>query len=126
MPRKNSTEVDELLQNWEEAYKKGLLSFWIFLLLHERPAYVYELSAAVSEISHGTISADENSMYRALNRFETLGIVTSELRQSDIGPQRRYYSLTETGIALLRKFTRRNVLIFQTPSVAERIQTILA
>jgi len=30
-------EVDALLLKWEEAYKKGLLSFWILLLLHERP-----------------------------------------------------------------------------------------
>ena len=123
MPRANSAEVDELLTNWEEVYKKGLLTFWILLFLHERPAYAYEMSAAIDEMSQHTISADENSIYRALNRFEPLGIVKSELRQSELGPQRRYYSLTANGRALLAKFIQRNILVFEKPEIAERIQS---
>ncbi len=125
MARRSDADVEELLKNWEEVYKKGLLTFWLLLFLHERPAYAYEASAAVGELSQGTISADENSMYRALNRFELLGIVKSELKQSSIGPSRRYYTLTETGVSLLARFIQRNILVFETPSVAERIQTIL-
>lgn len=124
MPRKKTPSVDELLKNWEEVYKKGLLTFWILLFLRERPAYAYETSAAIGELSRGAIFADENSIYRALNRFESLGIVTSELKDSAVGPQRRYYSLTETGAALLAQFARRNILIFETPSIAERIQAV--
>ena len=45
MPRKPHDEVDELLKKWEEAYKKGLLSFWLLLLLYDQPAYAYELGA---------------------------------------------------------------------------------
>ncbi|HZY46104.1 MAG TPA: PadR family transcriptional regulator [Anaerolineae bacterium] len=125
MPRKNTAEIDELLKNWEEVYKKGLLTFWILLLLHDRPGYAYEMSAAIGELSEGTITADENSIYRALNRFEPLGIVQSELKQSDVGPQRRYYRLTENGTALLAKFVQRNVLVFEKPEIAERIQAIV-
>lgn len=125
MARKNAADVDKLLRNWEEVYKKGLLTFWLLLFLHERPAYAYEASAAIGELSQGTISADENSMYRALNRFESLGVVKSEMKQSSIGPSRRYYSLTETGVSLLARFIQRNVLVFETPSIAERIQAIL-
>jgi DNA-binding PadR family transcriptional regulator len=124
MARKKA-EIDELLQNWEEVYKKGLLTFWLLLFLHERPAYAYEASGALVQLSRGTISADENSMYRALNRFESLGIVTSESRQSNVGPARRYYSLTASGVALLAKFIQRNILLFQVPSIAERLQSVL-
>ncbi len=125
MPRNNPQQVDELLKNWEEVYKKGLLTFWMLLFLYDRPAYAYEMSAAVTELSQGMISADENSMYRALGRFETLGLVESELRQSNLGPPRRYYRLTQTGLALLNKFIQRNILVFQAPAVAERIQAVL-
>jgi DNA-binding PadR family transcriptional regulator len=125
MARRNETNVNELLRNWEEVYKKGLLTFWLLLFLHERPAYAYEASSAIGELSHGTISADENSMYRALNRFESLGIVKSELQQSKLGPSRKYYSLTETGVSLLTKFIQRNILVFEEPSIAERIQAIV-
>lgn len=127
MPRKNSSQlVGELLGNWEEVYKKGLLTFWILLFLYERPGYAYEMSTTITELSQGMVSADEKSMYRALSRFESLGIVESEFQESSVGPQRRYYHLTPTGVSLLKEFIRRNILVFQTPSVALRIQAVLS
>jgi len=121
----NLDEIDRLLLNWEEVYKKGLLTFWLLLLLHERAAYAYEINDAIQKISQGTISADNNSIYRALGRFEALGIVTSDLRQSDIGPARKYYGLSEKGVLLIGKFIQRNILLFETPLVAERIRNLL-
>src|SRR5512138_1037326 len=118
-------DITDLLTKWEETYKKGLLSFWILLLLYERPSYPYEMSSEIMKISQGTISVDDNSIYRALNRFESVGIVRSELQQSSTGPQRRYYSLTNTGKALLTAFIQRNIQVFETPSVSERIATVL-
>lgn len=121
----NLDEIDRLLLNWEEVYKKGLLTFWLLLLLHERTAYAYEINDAVQKISQGTISADNNSIYRALGRFEAMGIVNSDLRQSDIGPARKYYGLSEKGVLLLGKFIQRNILLFKTPLVAKRIRAVL-
>src|SRR5215208_5315497 len=120
-----NNNVVDLLNKWEESYKKGLLSFWILLLLYERPSYPYEMSAEISKISQGTISVDDNSIYRALNRFESVDIVKSELQQSNTGPQRRYYSLTSRGKALLTEFIQRNIQVFETPSVSERITAVL-
>jgi DNA-binding PadR family transcriptional regulator len=124
-PKMTNNDISDLLNKWEETYKKGLLSFWILLLLYERPSYPYEMSAEVAKISQGTISVDDNSIYRALNRFETAGIVKSELQQSSTGPQRRYYDLTNTGKTLLTEFIQRNIQVFETPSVSERIATVL-
>jgi PadR family transcriptional regulator PadR len=126
MVSRTAIDVDELLKNWEEVYKKGLLTFWILLFLHERPAYAYEMSTAIDELSQGTIRADENSIYRALSRFESMGVVTTELRPSEVGPQRRYYSLTKAGTELLARFIRRNILIFKRPEITDRIQAIVA
>jgi DNA-binding PadR family transcriptional regulator len=83
------------------------------------------MSAEVAKISQGTISVDDNSIYRALNRFEVVGIVKSELQQSNSGPQRRYYSLTQKGLGLLTEFIQRNIQVFSLPPVEERIQNIL-
>ncbi len=118
-------ETHDLLRTWEETYKKGLLSFWMLLYLHERPSYPYEMSTIIHSISHETISADDNSIYRALNRFEDIGLVESELRDSSSGPRRRYYSLTDKGLSLLRDFISRNILVFQTPEVAARIRAVI-
>ena len=115
---------DDLLLKWEETYKKGLLSFWILLLLHERPSYPFEMNPLIQEISQGSVSADENSIYRALNRFEDLGIVFSEVMPSSQGPYRRYYRLTPQGLRLLKRFTERNIRVFEAPRVVARIQSL--
>ena len=119
------TDLDRLLENWESVYKKGLLTFWLLLLLDEKPCYPYEMSAEVMRLSEGTISADDNSNYRAINRFEEMGLVTSQSGESKLGPPRKYYRLTEDGRELLRRFIERNILIFQHPAVAAHIQHVL-
>jgi DNA-binding PadR family transcriptional regulator len=120
-----TADINELLAKWEETYKKGLLSFWILLLLYERASYPYEMSTVIKDISQETISVDDNSIYRALNRFESIGIVESTYQQSDLGPRRRYYSLTGKGLALLKEFIKRNILVFELPAVAERVRSVI-
>ncbi len=119
-------DIAELLNKWEENYKKGLLSFWILLLLYERSSYPYEMSTEVAKISQYTISVDDNSIYRALNRFEAVGIVSSTLQESSSGPQRRYFSLTQKGISLLKEFIQRNILVFDSPALAELLQAVIS
>jgi PadR family transcriptional regulator PadR len=115
---------DALLPKWEESYKKGLLSFWILLLLYERPSYPFEMRPLIEEISQGTITADDNSIYRALNRFQEVGLVSSETQPSNQGPYRRYYRLTNKGFQLLKRFIVRNIRVFETEAVAARIESI--
>jgi DNA-binding PadR family transcriptional regulator len=69
----------------------------------------------IEEISQNTITADDNSIYRTLNRFSEFGIVASETRPSSQGPDRRYYHLTQSGSQLLKQFTERNIRVFETP-----------
>jgi PadR family transcriptional regulator PadR len=115
----------ELLSTWEEVFKKGLLSFWILFLLHSRPSYPFEMKNLIEEISNGSISADSNSIYRALSRFEKLGLVESELVYSKRGPDRRYYSVSTAGIYLLGHFIERNLIIFQKKEINAQMQSVL-
>ena len=115
----------ELLDKWEQNYKKGLLSFWMLMALVERRTYAYEMKAIIEDLSQGSISPDENSIYRALRRFAKNGLVASEVSPSDQGPPRRYFELTGQGQELLAAFTERNILIFQSESVQATIQKIL-
>lgn len=119
-------QLDGLLLQWEEAYKKGLLSFWILLLLHQEEMYAYEMTAVISKMSKETLLVDEKSIYRALKRFEGNNIVQSSARKSNIGPPRRYFSLTSLGKELLIQFCQRNILIFQEPDVAAAIDKLVS
>jgi PadR family transcriptional regulator PadR len=122
---KPESDISELLSQWEGTYKKGLLTFWMLLLLDRHPMYAYEMKAAIDDFSQGTIVAEENSIYRALRRFTAAGLVRSEMQPSDVGPPRRYFSLTLAGRELLSGFIRRNILVFQSPQVAEAISRVI-
>jgi len=106
-------------------YKKGLLSFWLLLLLHGRSMYAFEMGEALDEASLGTVSAETKSLYRALRRFEAIGLVRSAWQPSEAGPSRRYYHLTDLGLSLLRRFAERNILLFQHPSIAARLTALV-
>ena len=116
--------LDDLLRQWEDNYKKGLLSFWILLLLHGRATYAYEMTAMIAEMSQGTVTADEKSIYRALKRFEENGLIQSQTQNSEVGPPRRYYTLTSSGQQLLARFIERNIRIFARPDVAAAIDSV--
>lgn len=119
-------DIAEMLSQWEETYKKGLLTFWMLLLLERRSMYAYEMKKAVGDYSQGTVVAEENSIYRALRRFAAAGLVQSEVQPSDVGPPRRYFRLTQVGRELLASFIRRNILVFQAPRVAEAIDQVVS
>ncbi len=74
-------------------FKKGVLEMCVLTLLSRKDCYGYELVQQISsqiEISEGTI-------YPLLRRLKDENYVTTYLQESDEGPPRKYYSLTEAG-----------------------------
>jgi DNA-binding PadR family transcriptional regulator len=109
--------IEELLNAWEETYKKGQLTLWVFLALKEERKCVEEIKEFVERMSEGTMSCEEQSLYRNLRKFQHLEIVTYESKKVSKGPDRKYYYLTETGEELFKRFVERNILIFTKESI---------
>lgn len=103
---------DELLGAWEDSYKKGQLTLWIFLALKEGPKYVQGLQESIHSFSKGTISAEEQSLYRTLRKFYHLKMVDFSAGKGHKGPDRKYYHLTPLGESLLQSFVERNIMLF--------------
>ena len=103
---------EELLGAWEDTYKKGQLTLWIFLSLKEGPKYVTQLQDSIEKFSKGTIRAEEQSLYRTLRKFYHLKMVDFSTGKGNKGPERKYYKLTSLGLALLKSFIERNVVLF--------------
>jgi len=109
--------IEELLNAWEETYKKGQLTLWVFLALKEERKCVEEIKEFVERMSEGAMSCEEQSLYRNLRKFQHLEIVTYESKKVSKGPDRKYYYLTETGEELFKRFVERNILIFTKESI---------
>jgi DNA-binding PadR family transcriptional regulator len=104
--------LSELLSAWEETYKKGQLTLWIFLALKEDKKYVDEIKTFVEEQSGHTMSCEEQSLYRNLRKFQHIGVVDFETGKGNKGPERKYYYLTGLGRSLLDQFIQRNISLF--------------
>ncbi len=108
----NEKMHEELLVAWEETYKKGQLTLWIFLSLKEGPKYVTQLQESIGKFSKGTIRAEEQSLYRTLRKFYHLKMVDFSSGKGNKGPERKYYQLTPLGQSLLKSFIDRNIMLF--------------
>lgn len=74
-------------------FKKGVLELLVLSLLIDKDRYGYEL---VEEIS-GHINISEGTIYPLLRRLKNDGYVDTYLQESQTGPPRKYYKLTDVG-----------------------------
>lgn len=111
MNKQDETYRAELLTAWENTYKKGQLTLWLLLALRDQPRYITEIKEFIQAHTAGTLTCEDQSVYRALRKFYDLEIVEYEMRDGNKGPDRKYYSLTHIGVALLRDFIERNLKI---------------
>ena len=74
-------------------FKKGVLELCVLLALDEEECYGYELVSKISE----SIEISEGTIYPLLKRLKDEGFVTTYLKESQAGPSRKYYKITDTG-----------------------------
>ncbi len=81
---------------------KGTLSGCILAIISRRETYGYEIAETLSAYGFGRIA--EGTIYPLLLRLEKNGFVITQYRASELGPQRKYYSLTPLGREELESF----------------------
>lgn len=99
-----------------ELYAKGQLSYLILNCLLERDFYGLDIITEINSKSGGKVNLKKPSVYSNLTRMEKQGYVSSYLKTSELGPNRKYYSITDSGRAFYNEidqyFTRNNIDVF--------------
>ncbi|CAM3892777.1 PadR family transcriptional regulator [Cohnella lubricantis] len=80
-------------------FKKGVLELCVLVLLDKQDRYGYELVQTISE----QIAISEGTVYPLLRRMTKEDYCTTYLRESNEGPSRKYYRLTDKGRTYLRQ-----------------------
>lgn len=100
-----------------DLYAKGQLSFLILNCLQERDFYGLDIISEICDRSSGRINLKKPSVYSNLTRMEKQGYVSAYLKNSDLGPNRKYYSITEKGRNFYKDlseyFDRNNIDVFR-------------
>ena len=82
--------------------RRGVLEYCVLSLLSEQQLYGFDLVRRLSEVDGMIIS--EGTIYPLLSRLRRQGWVTTRWVESDAGPPRRYYGLTQDGQRALQDF----------------------
>jgi PadR family transcriptional regulator PadR len=82
--------------------RRGVLEFCVLALLRDRPHYGFDLVRQLGE-TDGLLTS-EGTIYPLLSRLRKDGLVTTTWQESDAGPPRRYYALTDRGRSALDVF----------------------
>ncbi len=80
---------------------KGSTEIILLSFLNETAMYGYELARKVEKESEGFLLFKEGTLYPALKKLETQGLIESYWEKSDEGPRRKYYTITLTGKKVL-------------------------
>ncbi len=83
---------------------KGTLEGCVLAIISKSETYGYEISRQLEEYGFGTIA--EGTIYPLLLRLEKNGLISAVYRQSEVGPKRKYYSLTDAGREEMKMFFR--------------------
>jgi len=79
--------------------RKGLLEFAVLNVISAHEAYAADILAALSSTEFQT---QEGTLYPLLSKLRRDGLLEYEWRESENGPPRKYYRLTEKGHHELR------------------------
>ena len=89
MGRKSAGEAPDLLP--------GTLEMLVLRALYGGPDHGFGIARRLKAISEDVLQVGEGSLYPALQRLLTSGLVTSEWRVSENNRRARYYALTAAG-----------------------------
>src|SRR3954469_4041543 len=84
--------------------RRGAVEYCVLALLSDGDRYGFELVRELSD-ADGLVTS-EGTIYPLPTRLRRDEHVTTFWRESDSGPPRRYYRLTDTGRAALATFTK--------------------
>lgn len=74
---------------------KGILDGCVLAVIEKEAVYGYELSKKLQKV--GLEDVSEGTIYPVLLRLQKNKLIIGEMRPSESGPNRKYYSLTSEG-----------------------------
>jgi transcriptional regulator len=85
---------------------QGTLYMLILKTLDLEPMHGYGIGVRLTQISKGIFQVNAGSLFPALRRLERDGLIRGDWRLTENNRRAKYYSLTTSGRAMLKRETR--------------------
>ncbi len=82
--------------------RRGVLEHCVLAVVRDEESYAFDIVRALT--SAGELMTSEGTIYPLLSRLRRDRLVTTTWRESDAGPPRRYYRITDDGRRVLDVF----------------------
>lgn len=92
--------IDEHIENIQSQMRKGSLEFCVLLVLAKGEMYPLEI---LKELKEAQMMVVEGTLYPLLNRMKREELLDYAWQESQSGPPRKYYRLTDKGKELLER-----------------------
>lgn len=86
------------IENTKAQMRKGILEYCILEILAQKNAYAPDI---IEEMKKAKMIVVEGTLYPLLTRLKNAGLLSYRWEESQQGPPRKYYELTETGTKVL-------------------------
>ena len=91
------------LENTKAQMRKGILEYCILSILSKNSCYASDI---IKELKDAAIIVVEGTLYPLLTRQKNAGLLSYRWEESQQGPPRKYYELTESGRIYLSKLDK--------------------
>ena len=91
-------------RNFVTELRRGVLPHCVLAVVEDDESYGFDIVRALADT--GDLLTSEGTIYPLLARLRRDGLVTTTWRESDAGPPRRYYRITDGGRRVLDDFRR--------------------
>lgn len=98
---------DPHLRKFQKELSAGTVSLALLAVVEAagEPMYGYQIAKTLERFGEGVLSGKQSALYPVLRNLGAAGLLDSHVEPSVAGPPRRYYSITSTGRAALRRWT---------------------
>ena len=91
---------------------KGILEGCILAVIAKRETYGYEILTCMEQVGFDHLG--EGTLYPVLTRLDKNGYISCRKAKSPLGPIRKYYSITQSGMQRLESFKESYIKLSQS------------
>lgn len=88
------------VENAKAQMRKGVLEYCILIVLNEKPLYAINI---IEGLKKAKMIVVEGTLYPLLTRLKNAGLLAYRWEESNQGPPRKYYELTDEGRKFLKE-----------------------
>ncbi len=86
------------IENTKAQMRKGILEMCVLSIISQKEAYPSDI---INKLKEARLIVVEGTLYPLLSRLKNADLLNYEWKESNAGPPRKYYSLTEEGDTFL-------------------------